>query len=83
MFEPDKIEKPLPSLLYGLFLIGFGILSLFIVWFLSNVIDNWFLLGIMVISFGIPAFGAFVLGLRRLIDLASDRKASGNRKEDS
>ena len=66
MFDPNKFEKPLPNLLHGIFLVLFGLFALLLAWVMWRSIDNWLFLMFTLISFAVPAFAAFFLGVRRL-----------------
>jgi hypothetical protein len=67
MFVPNKLENPFSNLLHGLFLVLFGFFALLLAWALWRSIDNWLILTFAFISFGVPAFAAFFLGVRRLV----------------
>ena len=67
MVVPNKLENPISNLMSGIFLFAFGSFSLFIAWTLTRAIDNWFILFCFLVSFIVPAFGAFWLGVKRLI----------------
>jgi len=67
MFDPNKLEKPLPNLMYGTCLVLFGSVALLLAWVMWRSIDNWLFLTFTLISFAVPAFAAFFLGLKRLV----------------
>ena len=67
MFDPNKFEKPLPNLIYGILLVLFGSFALLLAWVMRSSIDNWLFLTFTLISFAVPAFAAFFLGIRRLV----------------
>lgn len=67
MFDPNKLEKPLPNLMYGIFLVLFGSFALLLAWVMWRSIDNWLFLTFTLISFAVPAFTAFFLGIKRLV----------------
>ena len=66
MFESNKFEKPLPILLYGIFLVLFGSFALLLEWVVWRSIDNRLFLIFTLILFAVPAFAAFFLGIKRL-----------------
>jgi hypothetical protein len=53
--------------MYGLFLILFGLFALLVAWAMWSSIDNWLILTFALISFAVPAFAAFFLGVGRLV----------------
>ena len=66
MFEFNKFEKPFPNLLHGIFLVLFGSFALLLAWVMWRSIDNRLFLMFTLISFAVPAFAAFFLGIKRL-----------------
>jgi hypothetical protein len=66
MFVPNKLENPFSNLIYGLFLVLFGLFALLVAWAMWRSIDNWLFLTFVLISFAVPAFAAFFLGVGRL-----------------
>jgi len=66
MSAPNKLENPFTNLLYGILLILFGLFSLLLARTMWESIDNWLFLTVTLISFAVPAFAAFFLGVRRL-----------------
>jgi glucan phosphoethanolaminetransferase (alkaline phosphatase superfamily) len=66
LFESNKFEKPLPILLYGIFLVLFGSFALLLEWVMWRSIDNRLFLMFTLISFAVPAFAAFFMGIKRL-----------------
>ena len=66
LFESNKFEKPLPILLYGIFLVLFGSFALLLEWVMWRSIDNRLFLMFTLISFAVRAFAAFFLGIKRL-----------------
>ena len=66
LFESNKFEKPLPILLYGIFLVLFGSFALLLEWAMWRSIDNRLFLMFTLISFAVPAFAAFFMGIKRL-----------------
>jgi uncharacterized membrane protein YidH (DUF202 family) len=66
MLTPDKPESPFVNLLYAVFLILFGSIALLLAWMMWRSIDNWLFMTFALVSFAIPAFAAFFLGVRRL-----------------
>lgn len=66
MLEPNKLDKPLPNLLSGMFLVLFGTIASLLASVMWRSIDNWLFLTITFISFAIPSFTAFFLGLKKL-----------------
>ena len=67
MFVPNKLENPFSNLMYGLLLVLFGLFALLVAWAMWRSIDNWLMLTFALISFAVPAFAAFFLGVRRLV----------------
>ena len=67
MFVPNKLEKPLSNLFCGILLVLFGLFALLVAWAMWRSIDNWLILTFALISFAVPAFAAFFLGVRRLV----------------
>ena len=67
MFAPNKLTNPFFNLLYGLFLVLFGLLALLVSWAMWMSIDNWLILTFALTSFVVPAFAAFILGVRRIV----------------
>lgn len=76
MVEQNKIENPVKGLLYGAFLFIFGLCCLYMAWVLTKSDVNVIVLLCMIVSFVIPAAAAFVLGLKRLVDVANFYKQS-------
>ena len=66
MIAPNKTENPVANLLKGFALIIFGSIALFVAWILTKADVHWFLLFCMIVSFVIPALGAFWLGVKQL-----------------
>ena len=66
MFESNKFEKPLPILLYGIFLVLFGSFALLLEWVVWRSIDNRLFLIFILILFAVSAFASFFLGIKRL-----------------
>ncbi len=66
MLDLNKLDKPLPNLLSGMFLVLFGTIASLLASVMWRSIDNWLFLTITFISFAIPAFAAFFLGIKRL-----------------
>ena len=64
LFESNKFEKPLPILLYGIFLVLFGSFALLLECVMWRSIDNRLFLMFTLISFAVPAFAAFFLGIK-------------------
>lgn len=67
MFIPNKLESPFSNLIYGLLLILFGLFALLVAWAMWGSIGNWLILTFALVSFAVPAFAAFFLGVRRLV----------------
>lgn len=67
MSVANKQEKPFLNLLYGMLLVLFGSFALLLSWTMWQYIDNWLFMTFTVISFALPAFAAFFLGIRRLV----------------
>ena len=67
MFVPNKPENPLSNLLIGLLLVLFGLFALLLAETMWRSIDNWLILTFALISFAVPAFAAFFLGVRRMV----------------
>ena len=67
MSVANKKENPFLNLLYGMLLVLFGSFALLLSWTMWQSIDNWFFMTFTVISFALPAFAAFFLGVRRLV----------------
>ncbi len=67
MSVANKKENPFLNLLYGMLLVLFGSFALLLAWTMWRSIDNWFFLTFTLISFALPAFAAFFLGVRRLV----------------
>ena len=67
MFVPNKLENPLYNLLIGILLVLFGLFALLLTWTMWRSIDNWLILTFALISFAVPAFAAFFLGIRRVV----------------
>jgi hypothetical protein len=63
----NKRENPFSNLLYGMLLVLFGSFALMLAWTMWQSIDNWFFMTFTVISFALPAFASFFLGVRRLV----------------
>ena len=76
MVVPNKLENPISNLMSGIFLFAFGSFALFIAWTLTRAIDNWFILFCFLVSFVVPAFGAFWLGVKRLSVFVKSYKPS-------
>lgn len=77
MLVPKKPDDPISNLISAMFLFVFGSFALLIAWTLTKAVDNWFLLFCFLVSFVVPAFGAFWLGVKRLIVfLKSGKKAN-------
>ena len=66
MFESNKFEKPLPNLIVWNFLVLFGSFALLLAWVMWRSIDNRLFLMFTLISFAVPTFAAFSLGIKRL-----------------
>ena len=67
MSVPNKLENPFTNLLYGILLVLFGLFALLLAWTMWAAVDNWLFLTFTLISFAVPAFAAFFLGVRRLV----------------
>ena len=67
MFVPNKLENPLYNLFVGILLVLFGLFALLLAWTMWRSIDNWLILTFALISFAVPAFAAFFLGVRRVV----------------
>ena len=67
MSVPRKLENPFANLLYGILFILFGLFALLLALTMWRSIENWLLLATTLASFAVPAFAAFFLGVRRLV----------------
>jgi len=67
MSVPKKLENPLYNLLIGILFVLFGFFALLLAWTMWRSIDNKLILTFALISFAVPAFAAFFLGIRRVV----------------